>query len=327
LESLFDKFFSHRDDLKEKFQKFDTKYKLGLINKLAKEKDERRFYSRITEINFGIFFDTIGCSVECDKLYGQMTPDWTIKVNGQHIIAEVLRLNPSESDKQLIDFQEKLAEILNKVSLDAGSTLEIHCEKNKAQFLDVDNCASLIGDWLINKPQVGNALCLFGVVNVIICCYNDNQNVNLVFGPDKIDFDYKRLVSDNSALLKKVRKYDHVIKGNNIPYIICVFLDAHSWFREEDLYQYLYGLSTERLYEKRISHFIGNALYYSSERVMDNVSGILVRRMDQFTYYHNFTSANRLCLENKNCFLSGNILMNNFLLDKKTGSGSLAATA
>jgi hypothetical protein len=300
--NLFDKFFSCRDDLKSQFQKFDTKYNLGLINKLAKEKDERRFYSRITEINFGIFFDTIGCSVECDKPYGQMTPDWTLKVNGQYIIAEVLRLNPSESDKQLIDFQEKLAEVLSKASVNTGHTLEIHCKKNKVQFLDVDKCASLIEDWLINKPPIDSTLVLFDVVNVIIYSYNDSQNITLAFGPDKIDFDYKRLVSDNSALLKKVRKYDYVIKENNIPYIICIFLDAHSWFREDDLYQYLYGLSTEHLHEKRISHFTGDALYYSSERVMKNVSGILMRRMGQVTYYHNFTSANRLCLENKKLF-------------------------
>lgn len=300
--NLFNNFFSDRDNLKEKFQHFDDKYNLGLINKLIKEKDERQFYSRITEINFGIFFDAIGCSVEYDKPYGKMTPDWTLKVNEQYIIAEVLRLNPSESDKYLIDFQEKLADILSKVDVDTGVNLEIYCEKNKVQFLDADKCALLIEDWLMSETQIDNALCLFDTLKVVIYSYTKSRNINLIFGPYKIDFDYKRLVSDNSALLKKVRKYDDVIKENNSPYIICIFMDANSWFEEDDLYKYLYGLSTEHLYEKRISHFIGDALYYTSEGIMNNVSGILVRRMDQFTYYHNFTSANRLCLENKKLF-------------------------
>jgi hypothetical protein len=148
-EILFNKFFSQRDDLRLEFEQFDAKYKLGFVKKLINENDERRFYSRITEINFGIFFDNIGCLVECDKLYEKMTPDWTLKVNEQYLIAEVLRLNPSELDKNVIDFEEKIEAIFREMDIGIGCILEISCDKKKIKSVDVDKCSSFVMSWLI----------------------------------------------------------------------------------------------------------------------------------------------------------------------------------
>lgn len=81
-------------------------------------------------------------------------------------------------------------------------------------------------------------------------------------------------------------------------------MDFHSWFKKEDLYSTVYGLSAE--HEAKINYFshdIENALFYSDKEVMTNVSGILLRQNDEFTYYHNYSKSNRLNMDNINLLL------------------------
>ena len=81
-------------------------------------------------------------------------------------------------------------------------------------------------------------------------------------------------------------------------------MDPHTWFRKDDLYQVMYGSSTEHIDPvKRYSGLIENALYYSSERVMARVSGVLLRQNDEYTYYHNYSLNNKLNIENKEVLL------------------------
>ena len=81
-------------------------------------------------------------------------------------------------------------------------------------------------------------------------------------------------------------------------------MDFHTWFRKDDLYNTLYGLSAE--HEARINYFSHNiekALFYSNRELMNNVSGILLRQGDEFTYYHNYSKSNKLNGDNQNLFL------------------------
>jgi hypothetical protein len=226
-----EEFFKNRDNLYNSFKSFDTKHGLGILNQLSKQKTESKFLSLVTEINFGMFLTQFSDSISYEMSFDKITPDWTIEMNNQKIIAEVVRLNPSAKVKAHLDS---------------------------------------------DSPHRGI-----------------------------IKFDFRRLHSGKSRLVEKALTYTPIIEKYNLPYIICIYMDIHTWFTKDDLYQSLYGQSEDHIYNGRYSsHSIENALYYSTEREMKNVSGVFLRQCDEYTYYHNFSSANRLNDNNKAIFLN-----------------------
>lgn len=145
-----------------------------------------------------------------------------------------------------------------------------------------------------------------GDIEVHLLKYNEHvEHACLGGGGGAVNFNFRRLYGENSPLLKKVKKYSEAINQYNLPFILCIYMDFHTWFGKDDLYHSLYGRSTEHFEEcNYYSHLIENSLYYSSPRVMKYVSGILLRQADEYTYYHNFTGSNKLNIENQKILLA-----------------------
>lgn len=158
--NLFDKFFLERFDLLESFQAFDTKHRLGILKSLREETDETQFLSLVTEINFGTFFDNFCSSVAYEKSYGKFTPDWTFKMNDQDIVAEVLRLNPSASDKAVLDFDNTFMNAIHEIKI--GCFLSFDHDEINRDSIDIEKCKNLVEKWLNRKPEVNEAIRLPG---------------------------------------------------------------------------------------------------------------------------------------------------------------------
>jgi len=228
--SYFEIFFKDREELYNSFKSFDTKHRLRILDKLSQKENESDFLSLVTEVNFGLFLDQFSDSI-CKMSFDKLTPDWTIELNNQKIIAEVVRLNPSAKDKAHLD------------------------------------------------------------------CNSANSGI--------IKFDYRRLASGKSRLVKKALKYIPIIEKYDLPYIICIYIDFHTWFTKDDLYHSLYGEKEDNIFNDRYySHSLEKALYYSAKKEMKGVSGVLLRQSDEHTYYHNFSVDNRLNEKNKAIFLN-----------------------
>lgn len=77
---------------------------LGLERKLKKSlfkdinnNDEINFFSWLSEMKFGIYFDSSEFGLQYNPNVGGQTPDWKLQRNEEVIFAEVLRLNLHES--------------------------------------------------------------------------------------------------------------------------------------------------------------------------------------------------------------------------------------
>lgn len=87
------------DNTLEMFRDFERRRKLRLIEKIEENHDEIYFYSWFSEIRFGLFFDRFAGvllndpKIKCPLTNEDKTPDWLLEVNGQTILAEVLRLS------------------------------------------------------------------------------------------------------------------------------------------------------------------------------------------------------------------------------------------
>jgi len=69
---------------------------LRILGKLNEDPNEINFYSFLSEINFGIFFNDLFTELYYHRKFDRKEPDWTIVSNGQDILIECLRINPPE---------------------------------------------------------------------------------------------------------------------------------------------------------------------------------------------------------------------------------------
>ncbi|MBO0356672.1 hypothetical protein J0X19_01820 [Hymenobacter sp. BT186] len=299
--TFFDKFFDGRIELYNQYKAFDAKHQLRVLSQLSQEDNQSQFLSKISEINFGLFFDNLNSQISYEKIYDNYTPDWAIELNGQSIIAEVLRLNPSVAEQRFLDFCDEFESKIRAIEI--GCCLNFKYDKNLLDIdnIDIDACKVLIENWLRDNPVENRVLVLFGSIKIVLVYLKEDLcHACLIMEGGAIKFDYRRLSSEKSALVNKAKKYTSIIEKYGLPYIVCICIDTHAWFRKDDLYQALYGLSTEHVGPiKSFSHLIENALYYSSEQVMTRVSGVLLRQNDEYTYYHNYSFDNKLNIYNK----------------------------
>jgi hypothetical protein len=304
--SYFQKFFENREMLLQTLQQFASKHDLKFLDKLRAETDKTQFLSKISEANFGFFFFPFASSFKEEPLIGGKTPDWAITINGQEIIVEVLRLNASAEDQKNLDFMDSFIEKMKEIKI--GAFLSFTVEDNvNVEDISLENARDEIEKWLLKRRLTHESFVLFNQIEIKFLQYSDDVSYVCFMGMGgQINFDYRRLRADNSPLLKKATKYSEIIENRNMPYIICIYLDFHTWFDKRDLFRCLYGSSCEDAtqFPFAFSTIIKDALYYTSDRPLKNVSGILLRQQDDHFYFHNFSSANKLNEENKKLLLN-----------------------
>lgn len=107
--TLASEFFETRPQLLKDIQSLEKRRSLRLLPLLHKENDEVNFLSRISEIRFGLLFDSFCEVLRFDYMIDHKTPDWMVQLNGQSILCEVLRLNtPEEETREAIAYDRAL---------------------------------------------------------------------------------------------------------------------------------------------------------------------------------------------------------------------------
>lgn len=131
MERFIEQFFEDRPPYIERVKALENKRGLNLIGKLSKEKNEINFASWRSEVAFGLFFDKGAETVEFERRIEGKTPDWTVHMNGEKFIAEVLRINTPE--EELLISMEKTRVI--------NDALREHPD---ASFMDTSNNAKVL---------------------------------------------------------------------------------------------------------------------------------------------------------------------------------------
>jgi hypothetical protein len=106
-EKFIDDHFTDDPKFLQDIKALEVKHNLKLLTKLYKDKNEINFYSWISEMRFGLFFDSVCSELKHNEKIGGKTPDWTVNIDGQKIITEVLRINTEENElKERIESQK-----------------------------------------------------------------------------------------------------------------------------------------------------------------------------------------------------------------------------
>jgi hypothetical protein len=304
--SWFNIFFQDRDALLSQMTEFDRKYRFGLIEKLKKEKVTVDFLSTITEIHFGLFFDQF-----CDNLkYNypvftgtSLTPDWTVEINGQEVIAEVLRMNATFKDQGILDVDTSLMDALEEITQPYLVSLEYTYEQIDLTGWSMSDFKQHVEDWLSITRTVNDRTTFQNQITVKIIQGNTGvEHVCVMGGFRKIDHKPERIMGANGRFLEKVNKYGPRVEQEGLPLIICIYVHFESWLQPRDIYKGLYGCSGEYIGNFDFKeytpgakfHDIGGGLCYSNEKVRKNVSGVLLRYQDKYTFFPNHSNVNRL---------------------------------
>lgn len=309
--NYFDHFFNQKKDLLNAITMLDQKHGLNLRANLKRTKAEDEFLATITEANFGLLFDSISNSIKYEyKVFSESakTPDWTFIINDQCVVAEVVRLNQNESDQKISDFENSLMNILESIELPVLLELDFNDKKINEFAINKFDFKLHVYNWLISGINIGDETTYSDSITVILRQTNRNtDHAHCIGSFHPMRVSESRLSGRRSRLCSKVDKYAPLVEATSIPFIVCLYLHFESWFKPEDLFKALYGSSVEvcGLHEfdghvpGSYYHDFSNGLFYSNQHFKNNVSGILVSYNNTYSYFHNFSSVNRLNKQNK----------------------------
>ncbi len=304
--SLFERYFEKRNNLSEEIEALDKKHQLHFLMQLQKETDRSNFLSTISEFYFARFFDLIATKILHDNKILNKRPDFILTVNSQQIIAEVARLNPSETDQKQLQFENAFMTTMEEIKIGCMIDFDYDQKTIVSEEVNLNLCKSMLAEWLAAPRSAGDQQQLPFAIRIEFLYYSDKlDHVCLIGGGGSISFDFRRLEGPNSPLLRKSNKYNKLIDSFQMPYIICFDLDFHSWFSKRDLYPKLYGSSVANYDRNHIltkSHMLDGGLYYLPHRPFQKVAGILLCEGSEFTYFHNYAATVKLSNENEQLF-------------------------
>jgi len=298
-------FFVDKPELVATFNKFGERYNIPVAKKLKSIKDRDEFLAEIIEYRFGVLFGALFENVEHERKVfpgSPFTPDWTITSGSQLVVAEVIRLNPSQGDSLEMKLTDALMNSLNTILGDYLVQLKYNYEEIKDLPIDQEYFKSQVREWILTDPSIGSYMTFNSKINVVVKKKNVGlTKVNAISSFRRINFDYRRLTGENSRLFSKL-KYAGAVNKHELPYIICMHLSFESWFKPEDMYEKLYGPSAvfeadrpfKEFYPGAEFHTFADGLYYSNETIKNCVSGIIIYYHQGFTFFPNYCCTNRL---------------------------------
>ena len=96
--TIADEFLESRPELLNAIESFESRRGLSLLRNLQGEENVINFFSMLAEIRTGLFFDPLCSDLRYNFPLEGKRPDWYLTLNGQYILCEVLRLNPTEEE-------------------------------------------------------------------------------------------------------------------------------------------------------------------------------------------------------------------------------------
>lgn len=301
---LYKEFFKDKPTDEQIFIDFGTRHNIRVKELLMNKTNMDEFLATIAELRFGVFFNSFFSKLE----YGQkafpnssLTPDWVIHTESQSVVAEVFRINPAKGDQEKLEFGSKLTETLCRIQKDYYLQLKYDYSDILVQCIDFEHFYTKVSQWLNTDREVGEKCDVLGICLQVVSKNRGKQHVLPIGNISAIDFDFRRLSGQNSRLFSKLKYASHAWT-NNMPFIICVHLSLESWFKPEDIYEHLYGVSGEFFHHEPIGehypgapfHEISKGLYYSNATFKSQISGILVRYNSDYVFFLNYSNSNKM---------------------------------
>ncbi|KAA5548184.1 hypothetical protein [Adhaeribacter rhizoryzae] len=297
--TLYEEYVYYWKDFESKILAFDFQTREKIKKNLIKEKNRTTFYSKITEINFGLFFANNGAQTEYEKKYKfqskNLEPDWTLTLNGQKILNEVSRLNPTRKDQIRNDFE---SELLERLSILEGSCyLKVNFENEyfDPSEYDLDEITHQLRSWLSHERALFEQITLFKNISFKIKAVDSTlKNIIVIGNNNSVDIDLRRLISNGSEFIKKVNKYADFIEETKMPFIISLYSDVLNGIDELDLFHFLYGSSIDDRRTYSVYSNLDSGLFYNNNLVRKYLSGVLLKRENTVTFFYNYYKSNLL---------------------------------
>lgn len=304
--TLYEEYVSGWKNFEAELSIFESDTQKKLLRKLKREKDRANFLSSITEVNFGIFYAQNGATVEYEKKYQvkdkKQEPDWTITLNDQVFLSEVLRLNPTQKDQKRNDFGVKLLNAIEQ--LEGSYFVEVNYQDEYFRVLDfsLDDIVKELKDWFSTERKLGDSITLFNNFTFTIISANTYEETVLIAGNfNSIDIDRRRLESSNSEFYKKVDKYADLIEQTNMPFVISLYIDFKNGLDREDVLSFLYGKSVDdRIINSEYTEFTSGLFY--NDNAKKYLSGVMLRYNSKHTFFYNYFRDNKLNSANRDFF-------------------------
>jgi hypothetical protein len=290
---LWNMYLGYHPEILDRLDKLDKRTKDRFTRKMKNEKDENNFSSILTELSFFETFIEKGFSVELEKEYVNLqgkkfTPDLTLSKNGQSIIAEVVRLNPTKQDDIRNKFESALIEKLEKIEFGCWLQVDFVQEYFATENYDVEEIVRQVSGWILKNDIVNAQLTVENNFTFKINRIDKKLSHVCVLGnANMIDIDTRRLNSLGSSFVKKISKYSEFLNDLEIPYLVCIKIDSLAGIDKDEMFWTMYGdlvfYQHLNFYESRL-----NGIYYSNKDAMKYVSGVVLMIGNRIHYYHNY---------------------------------------
>lgn len=312
---MFDQFLHEQPSLLVSLQQLDAAHSLSTVKRLQKETNKDNFLSAITELQFGLLFHSLGATLRYEyKAFpgSLMTPDWSLVLNGQTIVAEVARLNPAQDVQRSAGMVEALAGALKEIRIGCCVQVTYDDEELDPKTFDFALFKEIVENWLGRADDTMQPLTIDGIVTLHLVQRDPALSHVCFIGTfQRVSQRPDRLYGEKSILQAKIKKYGPMAAMHNVPLVICLGIHAETWFDEADVSSALYGSDAEfdadeeefnGYYPGAKFHIFRDGLFYCDDNCKNNISGVLLRRQGAFTYYHNYFYRNRLSLVNEAIF-------------------------
>ena len=305
--TLYEEYISEWEDFESKLLVFDDQTRAKIKRKLMKEKNKTTFFSKITEINFGLLYAENGAVAEYEIKYEfhnyVKEPDWTIYFNSQKIICEVLRLNTTQTDQFRNDFDNRLIDQISKIKGNYVLKIFFLNEDFQESLYDINNIVDELKYWLLIKRSLNDQITLYGNFKFkILAVDTPNKCVHPVGNTNIINIDTRRLESSRSEFYKKIVENAELIEYLNLPFIINLYTPVTSGIDAEHLFYYLYGTSVEDRVNNSEYTLLDKGLFYNDDNAKKYLSGVLFRRGNNVLFFYNYNLENKLNRANKEFF-------------------------
>lgn len=221
-EPFIQDYFDCNPDFYKKVEALEKRVGKKLFRKLKNNKSQTNFHSWLSEMRFGLFFNKF-CEVKYDTLIDRKTPDWTLIMNDQKILAEVARINVEEDElRQIYEFAEEL-KIHNQQNLDKPKRYMVVPPKTFLSSAYLYNHQSKITAKeknyapIINKYQIPFIICISPISNTYL---NQYDVFDFLIGSNKkglfyTDHDFGRNVT--GVLFEEA--YEQIYYNNENSYV------------------------------------------------------------------------------------------------------------
>lgn len=302
--TLVEEYISGWKDFESELLIFNEQTRKKILNKLRKEENRMNFLSRITEVNFGLFYAQNGAMMEYEKKYKirdkKQEPDWTLTLNDQIFISEVLRLNPTKKDQDRNDFDDQLISQIKQIEGNYYLQIDYKNEYFQPTDYDLDSIVNDLTLWFSENRSLSDQITLFDNFTFTIVKVNtDHKNVLGIGNFNSVNIDKRRLESSNSEFYKKIDKYAELIKDTRMPFIISLYTDPVNGIDADDVSSFLYGRSIDDRVTNSEYTDLTTGQFYNNINAKKYLSGVMLKHHSTYTFFYNYSEENKLNAANR----------------------------